>query len=131
RQRKVSLLMDAGADVTVQMTSPAANLVVANVLDNALKFSPSGGEIRIRVAKEEGAAVVAVSDSGPGVLPDELPRLFERFYRGSPARDSDAPGSGLGLAICRLLLEAQGGDISIGNAPGAGTTVRVRLPLAS
>jgi len=131
RQRKVSLLTDGGADVAVKMAPAAAHLVVANVLDNALKFSPSGGQIRIRVVKEEGAAVVAVSDSGPGVLPDEVPHLFERFYRGSAARGSDTPGSGLGLAICRLLLEAQGGDISIGSAPGAGTTVRVRLPLAS
>ena len=131
RRREVAVLVDAADDPSVKMAPAAAGLVVANVLDNAMKFSPRGGRVRIHVAKEEGAAVLDVSDGGPGVLPEEVPRLFERFYRGSAAKGSDTPGVGLGLAICRLLVEAQGGGISIASAPGAGATVRVRLPLAS
>jgi signal transduction histidine kinase len=85
----------------------------------------------IHVATQDGSAVVDISDCGPGVLPEEVPRLFERFYRGSASKGPDAPGVGLGLAICRVLVEAQGGGISISSAPGTGATVRVRLPLAS
>jgi two-component system OmpR family sensor kinase len=103
---------------------------VANVLDNAVKFSPPGGWVRIQVTSEGSVAMVAVSDSGPGVPEEEMPRLFERFYRGSAARSTEMPGVGLGLAICRLLVDAQGGGISVASAPGGGATVRVRFPLA-
>jgi two-component system OmpR family sensor kinase len=130
-RREVALVVDAAGDPLVKMAPAAAGLIVANVLDNAVKFSPRGGQIRIQVAAEEGSAVVAVSDSGAGILPEEMPRLFERFYRGSAAKGPDTPGVELGLAICRLLVEAQGGGISIGNTAGVGATVRVRLPLAS
>jgi two-component system OmpR family sensor kinase len=85
----------------------------------------------VGVSAEGGAAVVAVSDAGPGVPDDEVPRLFERFYRGSAARSTDVTGFGLGLAICRALVEGQGGSISVANAPGGGATVSIRLPLAS
>lgn len=130
-RRDVSVVVDAPAQLTVEAAPGAVGLVVANVLDNAVKFSPRGGQVRIRVTAEERVAVVAVSDSGPGVPADEMPHLFERFYRGSAARRADVPGMGLGLAICRLLVEAQGGGISVANAPAGGTTVQVRFPLAS
>jgi two-component system, OmpR family, sensor kinase len=131
RRREVKVLMDPPADVSVKVAPAAATLVVANVLDNAVKFSPPGGWVRIQVTSEGSAAVVAVSDSGPGVPEEEMPRLFERFYRGSAARSTEMPGVGLGLAICRLLVDAQGGGISVASAPGGGATVRVRFPLAS
>jgi len=131
RRRDVALVVDAAGDPAIRMAPAAAGLVIANVLDNAVKFSPSGSQVRIHLAAHEGSAVVDVSDCGPGVLPEEVPRLFERFYRGSAAKGPDAPGVGLGLAICRVLVEAQGGGISIASTPGAGATVRVRLPLAS
>jgi two-component system OmpR family sensor kinase len=130
RRREVKVLMDPPADLSVKVAPAAATLVVANVLDNAVKFSPPGGWVRIQVTAEGSAAVVAVSDSGPGVPEEEMPRLFERFYRGSAARSTEIPGVGLGLAICRLLVDAQGGGISVASAPGGGATVRVRLPLA-
>src|SRR5262245_45919205 len=131
RRRQVTVSVDTAGEPAVKMTPAAASLVVANVLDNAVKFSPPGGRVRIHVSTQAGAALLEVSDSGPGVLPEETSRLFQRFYRGSAARTSDTPGVGLGLAICRLLLEAQGGGISIKNAPDAGATVSVRLPLAA
>ncbi len=130
-RRDVTVVVDAPAKLSVKVAPAAASLVVANVLDNAVKFSPPGAQVRVEVATEGGAAVVAVSDSGPGVPEEEIPRLFERFYRGSAAQATDAPGVGLGLAICRLLVEAQGGGLSVASTPGGGATVRVRLPLAS
>jgi len=72
-----------------------------------------------------------VSDAGPGILEEEVPRIFERFYRGQVARQMEAPGVGLGLAICRALVEGQGGKISVDSAPGGGATFRIRLPLAA
>src|SRR5262249_2018068 len=129
-RRDVTVVVDAPLRLSIRAAPAAARLVVSNVLDNALKFSPPGGQVRIDGTSAGGAAVVAVSDSGPGIPPDEAPRLFERFYRGSAARSGDVPGFGLGLAICRALVEGQGGDISLHNNAEGGTTVIIRLPLA-
>lgn len=129
--RGIRLVVETVPDAEVTVVPAAAGLVVTNVLDNAVKFSPPGGEVRIAVSSEGLAAVVAVSDSGPGVPVDEIPRLFERFYRGAASRASDAPGIGLGLSICQALLEQQGGGISMTSRVGHGSTVRISLPLAS
>ena len=130
-RRDVKILLDVPAGLTIRVAPATAALVVANVLDNAVKVSPRGGQVRIRAVTEDGSAVVAVSDSGPGVTEEEIPHLFERFYRGSAARRSEVPGTGLGLAICRILIEAQGGGVSVNRGPGGGAIVRVRLPLAA
>jgi two-component system OmpR family sensor kinase len=130
-RRNVALVMDAPTEVSVNVASTALSHVVANVLDNAVKFSPLGSEVRVSVAIEERVAVVVVSDAGPGILAEEVPRVFERFYRGSAARHMEAPGVGLGLAICRALVEGQGGRISVDSAHGSGATFRIRLPLAA
>jgi two-component system OmpR family sensor kinase len=130
-RRNVALAMDAPPKVTVSVASAALSHVVTNVLDNAVKFSPLGSEVRVSVAIEGSAAVVVVSDAGPGILEEEVPRVFERFYRGSAARHMETPGVGLGLAICRALVEGQGGKISVDSAHGGGATFRIRLPLAA
>jgi two-component system OmpR family sensor kinase len=130
-RRNVTLAMEVPPEVTVSIASAALSHVVTNVMDNAVKFSPVGSEVRVSVAIEKGAAVVVVSDAGPGILEEEVPRIFERFYRGQVARQMEAPGVGLGLAICRALVEGQGGKISVDSAPGGGATFRIRLPLAA
>jgi two-component system OmpR family sensor kinase len=124
-------VLDAPADLTINVAPSTVALVVANVLDNAVKFSPPGGEVRVRASIEDGVAVVCVSDSGPGVTEEEIPRLFERFYRGSAARRNEVPGTGLGLAICRILAESQGGGVSVTSGAGGGAVVQVRLPLTA
>jgi len=83
------------------------------------------------VVAENGIAVVAIFDSGPGVTEEEIPRLFVRLYRGSAARRSEVPGTGLGVAICRILAEAQGGGVPASSGPDGGAVFRVRLPLAA
>ncbi len=130
-RRNVTLVLDAPDGMVVMGAPAAASLVVANILDNAVKFSPPGGQVCVSVSTEGGAAVVAVSDAGPGIPEEEMPRVFERFYRGSASKNADAPGAGLGLAICRVLVEGQGGDITVSSTPGGGATVSIRLPLAS
>ena len=95
---------------------------VANVLDNAAKWSPAGGKIEVRAAEGE----VTVRDHGPGIAPEDLPHVFDRFYRSPAARGT--PGSGLGLAIVRQVVEAHGGTVSAGPANGGGTIVRLAFP---
>lgn len=130
-RRNVKIMLDVPAELAINVAPATAALIVANVLDNAVKFSPPDGEIRIRASIEDGAVIVSVSDSGPGVTEEEIPRLFERFYRGSAARRTEVPGTGLGLAICRILAESQGGSVSVMSGAGGGAVVRVRLPLAA
>lgn len=100
------------------------------VLDNAIKFTPSGGRVRLDVATEDGRAAVVVTDTGIGIPDAELPHVFERFYRGDPAR-REAAGAGLGLAIARWIADVHGAKIELASPAGAGTRVAVTFPLAT
>ena len=104
--------------------------ILCNVLGNAVKYSPDGGRVRLRIAGGSpiaGHALFSVSDEGPGIREEDLPRLFEPFWRGPEER---AGGAGLGLAIARGLVRAHGGEIEVDSPPGAGATVRFTLPAA-
>jgi len=130
-RRQVTIDLDAPPPaLAVRIPPGVAGLVFANLLDNAVKFSPRGGRIRVEVATRDGEVVVAVSDGGPGIPPDELLRVFEPFYRGKVGAPATS-GTGLGLAICRTLLDRYGGAIGVESPAGGGATFRVRLPLAS
>lgn len=100
----------------------------ANLIDNAIKYTPSGGKIVVSGARINGCIEVVVQDSGIGIPSLHLPRLFDRFYRADGAR-SGTEGTGLGLSICRAIVDSQNGDIDLQSTPGLGTTVRVRLPV--
>ncbi len=108
---------------TVQMER-----VIANLLGNAIKFTPSGGRVELAVRRVEDAVTLTVADDGPGVAPEELPRLGERHFRGT--RSGAIDGSGLGLFIVRGVIDAHGGTLRVVSRLGAGTTVSVTLPLA-
>jgi two-component system OmpR family sensor kinase len=104
----------------------ALRMAVTNLLDNALRYTPAGGEVELALRQDADGWRLAVSDSGPGLPADERSRVFDRFYRG---RDSRAPGSGLGLAIVRQVARLHGGDSFIGDGPGGtGLTVGFRVP---
>ncbi len=130
QRRDIAIAVDIPPDLSVSAAPGAASTVVANVLQNAVKFSPTGGEVKVLARAEGDEAVVAVSDAGPGVTPEEAERLFERFYRGAASRTAETPGTGLGLAISRSIVEAQGGRITVETVPGGGATFRIHLPLA-
>lgn len=102
--------------------------VVTNLLTNALKFVPPGGSVTVTTGMDHDRAVMCVCDNGPGIPPDEVDRVFERFYRGSQAR---AGGSGIGLAVVASLVRAHGGDVDVISAPDGGARFCVRLPLSS
>jgi len=99
--------------------------VVANLLSNAVKFVPPGGHIRVTLAGDGTQASLDVVDDGPGIAPEDLPHVFERFFRGRGAR---AGGSGIGLAVVAGLVKAHGGEVAVASEPGEGATFTVRLP---
>jgi phosphoserine phosphatase RsbU/P len=122
-------------DASIVGAVDAARLerVVLNLLTNAVKYSPEGGDIELSLRQEHGSgrwAVLEVRDGGIGIPPGDLPRIFERFYRASNVGDQ-LRGTGLGLAGARQIVEQHGGEISVSSQPGAGTLFAVRLPLES
>jgi len=103
--------------------------VVVNLLQNAIKFSPAGGSIRVSAAIAGGEVTVKVSDTGAGIAPEDLPRVFERFYKADRSRGS--VGTGLGLAVVKHTVEAHGGSVSAESEPGRGSTFSFSIPAAS
>ncbi|MSP59474.1 MAG: HAMP domain-containing histidine kinase [Myxococcales bacterium] len=108
----------------------ALEQVLANLLDNAIKYTPDGGRVEVTASANEREVAVTVADSGPGIPSEHLPRLFERFYRVDSARSRELGGTGLGLAIASHLALAHGGDVSVESTPGSGARFTVRLPRA-
>jgi len=102
--------------------------VLQNLLANAGKYSPAGHEILVHVTARDSEALIEVRDRGTGIAPDEIPRLFERFYRTVSSTRSSVAGLGLGLHLCKLLVEAHGGRIWVDSALGQGTAVTFTLP---
>lgn len=122
----VELVVTAGPDLPlVAIDAVRINQVLANLLANAIRHAPRGGRVGLAVRREGEVAVVDVNDTGPGIPPELMPRVFERFAKGA-----GSTGSGLGLAIARDLVEAHGGQISASSPAGGGTTISFRLPLA-
>ena len=139
---KVRLLAD-GKHIQILSDFPSGQLWVPmdgarieqaldNLLSNALKFGPTGGAVtlRLRIDNERNTVVLSVSDSGPGIPPEELSHVFDRFYQGKQLGGTTLAGSGLGLSFAKQVVEAHGGQIGIESEVGKGTTVHFLLPLA-
>ena len=121
----VAVRVDAPGDLPALDIDPLRiREVIANLLSNALHYTPTGGTVTISVHRERSRARVAVSDTGAGIEADDLPKIFDRFYKGRSSR-----GSGLGLTIARNLVTAHGGTIRAASDPGRGTTITFDLPL--
>jgi signal transduction histidine kinase len=101
--------------------------VITNLLTNAIQYNQADGEVRLMAQSQNGMATLAVSNTGRGIPAEDLPHLFERFYRADQSRTSG--NTGLGLAISRAIVEAHGGTIEVASRPDAGTTFTIRLPL--
>ena len=101
-----------------------------NLADNAVRYTPHGGEVSIAAEAVDATALVSFSDSGIGIATDHIPHIFERFYRVDKARSRSDGGSGLGLAICKQIVELHGGQIEVHSREDKGSTFTVRLPLA-
>lgn len=103
--------------------------IITNLLANAIHHNREGGEIRVATRAGNGTAILTVADTGPGIPPDHLPHIFERFYRADKARTAGSERAGLGLAISKAIVEAHGGRIAATSSPGEGATFTVELPL--
>jgi signal transduction histidine kinase len=116
----------AEGDLTIPVDRNRIRQVLANLLDNAVKYTPRGGRIDVAAARDGSDAVVTVSDTGIGIPPDELPRIWERLYRGDKSRSER--GLGLGLSFVKAIVGAHGGRVAVRSIPGQGTTFELRLP---
>jgi two-component system, OmpR family, sensor kinase len=104
--------------------------VLLNLVGNAIQYTPPGGEVTLRLRENDGSACLTVSDTGPGIPPEDLPHIFERFYRADKSRTrSEATGFGLGLSIACWIIKNHDGNIEVQSEPGKGTTFKVLLPL--
>jgi signal transduction histidine kinase len=126
----VTLEVEA-APVTVEGSQKDLSLLIGNLLENAIRYTPAGGRVQVAVSAVDRSAVLSVSDSGIGIPSRDLPRVFERFYRVDRARSRATGGTGLGLAIARHVAEQHGGRIEAESELGQGSTFRVILPAGS
>lgn len=112
----------------ISIDGPQMQRVLVNLVGNAIRHTPEGGEVRVEVGREDGHIHIAVSDTGEGIAAEHQPHLFERFYRGDKSRSRDTGGAGLGLAIARGIVEAHHGTINVQSEPGKGATFLIELP---
>ena len=134
--RGVALAIDEFEEAPVLGDAALLHQLAMLLLDNAVKFTPAGGRVSVRVGMANGCARLAVEDTGCGIPEDQLPHIFERFYRGDPARSrgdagSAADGAGLGLAIARWIIEMHGAEIQVQSTVGSGTCMTVVFPAAA
>lgn len=128
-QKGVTLGVAAADGVTVRADRERLQQLFVILLDNAVKYTPAGGSVTVACRRQAGQAVLTVADTGAGIPPDDVPRIFDRFFRGDRARSRGEGGTGLGLAIARWIVESHGGKIRAESTVGAGTKIIVTLPV--
>lgn len=131
RERSVALelIVPTDEDLHIQGDAEPLRQAFSNLIENGIKYTPAGGSVAVAAGREGHVLTVSVTDTGAGVAPDDLPHLFERFYRTDDARARDTGGFGLGLAIARATIRAHGGNIGVTSAIGEGTVFTVSLPV--
>lgn len=127
-EHEVALLLQTEPVPRVRGSARDLALLVRNLIDNAIRYTPSGGEVAVTVGSEGRRVLLRVADTGVGIPQRDLPRIFERFYRVDQARSRETGGTGLGLAIVRHVCENHGGEVTVTSELGSGTTFEVRLP---
>ena len=128
-EREISLTAEVpGGPVELPFDRQRIVQLVTNLVGNALKFTPRGGAVKLRLLDRADAVLIEVRDTGPGIPAAELPRIFERFYRATNTGEARGIGSGLGLAIAKSIVEMHGGGIEVESVPGEGSLFRVVLP---
>jgi heavy metal sensor kinase len=129
--RGVSIVSTNLTPAAVVGDASALRRALLNLVDNAVKYTPAGGKVEVALLREEeGRAAIAVRDTGPGIAPADVDRVFQPFVRLDAARQDAPDGAGLGLSIARSIVAAHGGELTLETTPGAGSTFTIRLPLA-
>jgi heavy metal sensor kinase len=129
-EKAISLNVRSNSEVRLQADQDLILQLMLNLLDNSVKYTPNGGAIEISLRAAGGQAEVTVSDTGPGIAPEHLPHIFDRFYRVGKARTRAEGGAGLGLSISRWIAEAHGGTLRVESTPGHGSKFTVSLPVS-
>jgi heavy metal sensor kinase len=124
----VNLIVDVRSNVIVRGVLQALQRMLANLIDNALNYTPAQGSVTISVTREQDRAIISVKDTGLGISPEDLPHIFRRFYRCDRSRSR--PGTGLGLTLVEAIVRAHRGGIAVTSTPNGGTTFTVTLPIA-
>jgi two-component system, OmpR family, phosphate regulon sensor histidine kinase PhoR len=127
-EREIRLVNSVSADIKIAADPARLEQMLTNLIDNAVKFNRRGGSVNVAFRRDPGWNVVTVSDTGEGILPDHLPRIFERFYRSDRSRSREIGGTGLGLAIVKHLARLHGGTVSVSSTLGEGTRFSIELP---
>jgi signal transduction histidine kinase len=125
-EKAITVTLDQPEPVEVNADAIRLGQVVNNLLDNALKYTPAGGRVVLTARSESKAALITVTDNGPGVPATEREAIFRRLYRGDSSRSQR--GLGLGLSMVKAIVEAHGGNAAVDDAPGGGARFTVRLP---
>jgi signal transduction histidine kinase len=126
--RNVSVTVEPGEELVVSGARDRLRQVFANLLDNAIKYTPEGGQVRVTVRGDGDSALVTLADTGVGIAPGHLPRIWERLYRADPSRSER--GLGLGLSLVKAFVSAHGGQVDAHSTPGHGSVFSVRLPMS-
>jgi signal transduction histidine kinase len=126
----ISVQCNSKQSVLVEGDRARLKQVVVNLLDNAIKYTSSGGSIQLNVTRQNGHAILDVTDTGIGIPPEAVPHVFERFFRVDKARSRDEGGAGLGLSIVKSICTAHGAEVQVESAVGKGSRFRIQLPLA-
>ena len=126
--KSIELREDCPGRLLARVSPPLLEQAVVNLIDNAVKYSAEGSAVVVTLEETGDEVVVSVTDEGPGVAREHLPRLFERFYRVDKARSRDLGGTGLGLAIVKHIAQTHGGRVSVDSVVGRGSTFRIHLP---
>ncbi len=124
----MTLRLEASSPATVTADPDRLRQALGNLIANAVTYTPAGGRVEVAVRRSGGSVILEVTDTGPGIAAEHLPRLFERFYRADSSRTRATGGSGLGLAITKHLVEAHGGRIDVASTVGGGSVFTIRLP---
>ena len=128
--RRIELALEAPAPVAIHADDESLRILMRNLLDNAIRYTPPGGQVAVNVARRGGEALLTVDDNGPGIPAAERGRAFQRFYRGQ-SQAANNTGSGLGLAIVANIAARHGAQVTLADAPLGGLRVDVRFPLPS
>ena len=129
RENGIEINLSMKEEISISGDSLKLQQVIYNVIDNAIKYTPRGGEVETTLTRSGKRAVIRISDTGIGIPAEDLPHIFDRFYRVDKARSRATGGTGLGLSIVKQIVQMHGGDIRASSAEGKGTTFEIELPL--